>query len=175
VIPVGRLPKGSHQIERRVFQPADPGAERPIISQLLNTVRVGDTPHPSVSGTWFDPGAPGSGFVLTLIPDANQPEPQAMLFSAALDSASQPFWQLGLGRFSDASLNVVGSLGGNAADPRQLRFSYLGCGRANVVDLAFPTFFTELQQLTSVAGVEACQPTGEIVLPAQPLDIDTMR
>lgn len=171
VIPLGRLPKGDYLIERRMFQPAAPGVERTLLSQLVNSVRVGNTPHPSISGTWFDPSAPGSGFVLTLIPDTSTAEPQAMMFSAALDGARLPSWQVGLGRFDNAHLTVAGSLGGSAVGPRQLRFSYLGCGRATVVDLAFPTFFTALRQLSRVGGVEACQPTGEVLPPAQSLDI----
>jgi len=171
VIPIGRLPKGSYEIERRVYQPAAAGVERPLLSQLLNTVRVGDTPHPSISGTWFDPSAPGSGFVLTLIPDASTAEPQAMLFSAALDRGRQPFWQLGVGRFSNANLAVTGATGGMTPAPQRLQFSYRGCGRATMTDIAFPTFFTELTQLTTVAGVEACQATGERLQPSLPLGI----
>ncbi len=174
VIPLGRLPKGNYPIERRVLQPAAPGAERPVLSLLLNSVRVGDTPHPSVSGTWFDPGAPGSGFVLTLIPDPNTVEPQAMVFSAARDQAQRPFWQVGIARFDNAGLTVAGTLGGSAGDSQQtqqLRFDYRGCGRLNVIDIRFPTFFTELKQLSTVDGVERCLPTGEVLMPAQPLDI----
>ena len=170
VIPLGRLPRGEYLIERRVFQPAAPGAQRPLLSQLLNSVRVGHTPHPSISGTWFDPGGPGSGFVLTLIPEARPAEPQAMVLSAARDEAGVASWHVGLGRFYNAHLTVAGSLGGSAVGPRQLRFSYLGCGRAAVVDLAFPTAVTALRQLSAVAGVEACEPTGDVLLPALPLD-----
>jgi len=171
VIPIGRLPKGSYEIERRVYQPAAAGVERPLLSLLLNTVRVGDTPHPSISGTWFDSSAPGSGFVLTLIPDVSTAEPQAMLFSAALDTGRQPFWQLGVGRFSNANLTVAGAMGGTIPAPRQLLFSYRGCGRASLAEAAFPTFFTELTQLTTVAGIEACQASGNLLQPLMPLDI----
>ncbi len=167
VIPIGRLPKGSYEIERRVFQPAAAGVERPLLSQLLNTVRVGDTPHVSVSGTWFDPGNPGSGFVINVLPRGpNDVEPQAMVFSAALDNG-QPLWLLGLGRFENAVLRVAAKAGGDGAEQRQ-SFRYDGCGQITYIDEAFPTFSYPLQQLTAVAGVEPCAPTGEMLSPASP-------
>jgi len=62
---------------------------------------------------------------------------------------------------------------------QRLRFVYRGCGRVAVTDLAFPTFTYGLQQVPSMAGVEPCRPSGEILgrapAPAQPLAIHSPR
>ena len=165
VIPLGHLPKGSYEIVRGVYAPAPPFGQRELLSLLSNTVRVGDTPHLSVSGTWFDPGNPGSGFVINVLPlGADEVEPQAMIFTAALDNG-QPTWLLGLGRFENGVLRVTSKTGGNGAEQRQ-SFRYDGCGHITYVDEAFPTFSYSLEQLTSVAGVESCEPVGTVLLPA---------
>jgi len=167
VVPLGRLPKGDHLIERRVFELSANNVDRRLVSLLLNTVHVGETPHASVSGTWSVPSAPGRGYVVNVIPSPQLTEPQVMVFSATEDAANRPVWLLGLSHFVDADLNVEVTLGGMVGPAQSLRFAYRGCGRLAVTDLAFPTITYDLQQVTTVAGVEPCEPSGERIAPAR--------
>lgn len=157
---IGPLSKGLHQIERRLMLRANDGSTS-LLHHSLHTVQVGETPHPALSGAWYDANNPGTGLFISLLPrtaaDHNQ-EPLVVVYWADEDESRQPIWYTSAGRFRDGVLDIDLIKGGATGEIRPMRFSYRGCGQAHWVDPRFPTFFTELTQLTEVSGVESCAP-----------------
>ncbi|MBB5208162.1 hypothetical protein [Chiayiivirga flava] len=130
---------------------------------------VGHTPDPAVSGTWFDPDAPGTGVSLSLAPDAGHAEPTAVLFLATLSPDGAPLWLTGAGKFEDAVLTVpltrssaAGSAPVQTTAAGTARFEYLGCGDAVLsvdgVEVRFPDGDAALRQLTTTFGLDDCKP-----------------
>lgn len=157
---IGPLSRGLHQIERRLLLRASDGSTS-LLHRSLHTVRVGETPHPGISGAWYDANNPGTGLFISLLPrtaaDHNQ-EPLVVVYWADEDENRQPIWYTSVGRFRDGELDIDLIKGGATGEVRPMRFFYRGCGQAHWVDPRFPTFFTELTQLTEVSGVESCAP-----------------
>jgi hypothetical protein len=157
---LGTLPKGNHLVERRLLVRAANGTTS-LLHQSQHSITIGNTPHPAISGAWYDAGNPGTGLFLNLLPanaaDITQ-EPVVILYWATLDENQQPVWFTGSGRFNDGLLDIQLIKGGANPVAQSMRLFYRGCGSAHWVDPRFPTFFTELTQLTDVSGVASCDP-----------------
>lgn len=171
-IEIGHLLEGETSI-MQTFTLVDTAGEpsgHPVGVSWLHWALVRDTPNPAVSGTWFDPTAPGVGVSLSLAPDPGQDKPTAVLFLATLSPEGEPLWLTGSGKFEDATLQVAltrSSAGaqGDAIDTTPAgtaTFEYLGCDEARLsvqgIDVLFPTGDATLQQLTHTFGLPSCQP-----------------
>jgi hypothetical protein len=158
-IALGSLDKGLHRIERRLHVRAKNETSHQLLESRSGLVAVGDVPHQSLSGAWFDPSAPGAGVFISLV-DAAEGSPGAIVYMSSLDTAGKPVWQVGLGQFDDARLRVDLQTGGasDSAVQRTLELDYQGCGQAQMRFVDAPTAVTQLRQLTSTYGVETCLP-----------------
>jgi len=157
---IGTLPKGTQNIQRRLMLRGDDGSVS-LLYESAHHLYVGNTPNPALSGAWYDASNPGTGLFVSLLPridgDTNQ-EPLVVIYWAAEDENRQPVWYTGTGRFVDGRLDIDLTKGGAQPAVKPMRFYYQGCGKAHWVDPRFPTFFTELTQLTEVSGVDTCHP-----------------
>lgn len=175
-VEIGRLLKGTTAVIQTYVTLDDDGnpLATPAESTYLAWANVGDTPSLAVSGTWFDPGAAGTGVSLSLA-DTGGSEPTAVLFLATLDDAGTPLWLTGAGAFEDAVLTVpltrsTTTPDGIGTEPAgTATFAYLGCGEARLtvdgVDVRFPdSTGADLQQLTTTAGLDTCEPKGTPLL-----------
>lgn len=171
-IEIGHLSKGTTMVMQRftlVDEDGDPIGS-PLQQSWVHFATVGDTPNPAISGTWFDPSAPGVGVSLSLAPDPGHEEPTAVLFLATLTDEGEPLWLTGSGKFVDATLEVA--LTRSSDDDRDgtvetapagtATFEYLGCDSAQLsidgVEVRFPADDDALRQLTHTFGLPGCRP-----------------
>jgi hypothetical protein len=158
-IALGSLGKGLHRIERRLHVREKRETTHRLVESHLGVLGVGDVPHQSLSGAWFDPSAPGTGVFISLV-DVAEGSPGAIVHITGLDVAGKPVWQVGMGQFENARLRVDLQTGGtsDSAGRRTLELTYQGCGRAQMRFMDAPIAVKQLTQLTSTYGVESCMP-----------------
>lgn len=158
-IALGSLGKGLHRIERRLHVRSKNETAHQMVESTLGFLTVGDVPHPSLSGAWFDPSAPGTGVFISLV-DVAEGSPGAIVYRTSFDETGRPVWQVGIGQFDDARLRLDLQTGGtsDSAGRRTLELDYLGCGRAQMRFADAPGAITKLSQLTGTYGVETCLP-----------------
>ncbi|MCG6117275.1 MAG: hypothetical protein MEQ07_03650 [Aquimonas sp.] len=159
---IGKQAMGAYTVERRLWLRSEGSDERRLAHSDLAEITVGDTPAISLSGSWFNPEAPGSGTFISLLPKPPEDaKPRAVLYLAEVEPSGSPVWYTGVGEFEDGLLTLDLIAGGSGRGSMRLSFAYLRCGEGALFNPAFPTFFTPLVQLTAVAGVPACAPPGQ--------------
>jgi hypothetical protein len=159
---IGKQEMGVYAVERRLWVRTEGSDDRRLAHSDLAEVAVGDTPAISLSGSWFDPDAPGTGAFISLLPQtSDDAKPRAVLYLAEVESNGSPVWYTGIGEFEDGLLTLDLIPGGSGRSTMRRSFAYLSCGEGALFDPMFPTFFTPLVQLTAVAGVPGCTPPGQ--------------
>ncbi len=176
--PIGRLARGTYDVRRRLHVREFGGSGHRLVLESFDSITVGHAPNPAVSGTWFDPLAPGAGVVVNRLPTATDEDADAdaptILFLATRLANGQAEWLSGLGSFVDGVLSVPLRRSTNAANgsaDATAVFRYLGCSQSTLevsgLDLEFPRGNATLQQLSGTAGVAGCRPPS-----VRPPDLD---
>jgi hypothetical protein len=160
-VSLGNLPKGWHQVQRRLH--VRPSGAGPHQYQLLYSnwsgFTVGDTPNPALSGAWYDPAVPGTGLFINLLPTMQgEFDPRVVVYLANLDPTGRPTWSTGIGQFIDGAMRVELREGGVAGGVRTMTFAYQGCGKAQMSFADAPARVANLSQLTTVNGLDSCNP-----------------
>lgn len=159
---IGKQAMGTYTVERRLWVRTEGSSEHSLAHSDLSALTVGDTPALSLSGSWYNPDAPGTGAFISLLPRMEgEAKPRAVLYLAEVESNGNPVWYTGIGEFEDNQLALDLVPGGSGRSTLRRSFAYMGCGEGALYDPAFPTFFTPMVQLTAVAGVPACTPPGQ--------------
>lgn len=160
---LGTLPKGSYEILRRLhIRPVDASDYR-ASTATWGSIEIGDTPLPTVSGTWYDPLQPGSGVFLNLIPAAPGETPGRAFLYLLTQRNGQPAWAGGTGQFVDGVLRIALQGPGITPNTASVAFEYEGCGQARLrmlgeIGLQFPVGLASIRQLTRTDGVADCRP-----------------
>jgi hypothetical protein len=162
-IALGRLPEGFFSVEMREHVRDHDATVYTLLDSNYEGLEVAETPNPAISGGWYDPTRSGTGVFINLVPSPGQFEPLALLVLSTLDAAGTPVWYSGAGTFSNATLDIALTRGGDAATTARAIFRYEGCGQATFrVDgppLRFPVGETPVTQLTRTLDVAGCSPS----------------
>jgi hypothetical protein len=164
---IGRLPKGFHEITRRLHVREHGGTGYRLVRESKSSIDIGDVPNPAVSGSWYDPQSSGSGMFLNLIPgEDGSVTGQALLYVLTRRTTGEAAWLGGVDGFENGVLSVAlqapGAAAGAPAAANAL-FTYTGCGTGRLevsgdVSLQFPLGNAQVMQLTSTAGLPGCRP-----------------
>jgi hypothetical protein len=160
---LGRLPKGEVVVEMRDHVRNHNSDVYTLIATHREKLKVGNTPNPAVSGSWYDPASSGTGLFISLMPTRRQPDPRAMMVLNTVDQDGNAVWYSGVGTFADGTLTVSMTRGGQTTPSATGVFQYDGCGRGAFELLGqfprFPVGKTPVLQIARTLDAGGCEPT----------------